>query len=471
MEARIDDDPIERKTVSRRMLVGAGVLSLVIPAMVAGGPAGADDDPGARFQNTQAGPVDPAVQPPSLDTTPVTVMVEFDKDSVATAMANRGGKLSKSQKNAVKKAAKAQQNAAKGAIKARGGTVEGDLQAAINAVRVTIPKNKVDSLEEIKGVTGVLEVPEIELDNATSVPFLGVPQVWESRGYTGEGVKVGIIDTGIDYTHADFGGPGTVEAYEAARAADIEAGARRPWGEIVEDVRASAGRFRAEADALTGPAGESVVRTRTGTEVTGGVQTGEVVGRLDLVRGVAADVGVLGGGGGGRTGLRTTGGDVGDRATARIGERAHVRDLVGLRAVHRVEADDGVDVAGDPGGQRRRAPVGIRAASVGGPDPVGGAGREAAGLGGSGDHGAAELPGRPLVHLGGQVLPGQPHAIPVSCSAGRPRPRVAAAASARHLRGRSGSARAARRDRRSRPARSARRSRPAPRPPGRARAP
>ena len=79
--------------MSRRMLVGAGVLSLVIPAMVAGGPAGADDDPGARFQNTQAGPVDPAVQPPSLDTTPVTVMVEFDKDSVATAMANRGGKL------------------------------------------------------------------------------------------------------------------------------------------------------------------------------------------------------------------------------------------------------------------------------------------------------------------------------------------------------------------------------------------
>lgn len=61
------------------------------------------------------------------------------------------------------------------------------------------------------------------------------------------------------------------EAYasEAARAADIEAGARRPWEEIVEDVRASAGRFRAEADALTGPAGESVVRTRTGTEVTG----------------------------------------------------------------------------------------------------------------------------------------------------------------------------------------------------------
>ena len=28
-------------------------------------------------------------------------------------------------------------------------------------------------------------------------------------------MTVAIVDTGVDYTHADFGGPGTVEAYEA----------------------------------------------------------------------------------------------------------------------------------------------------------------------------------------------------------------------------------------------------------------
>src|SRR5439155_598 len=46
----------------------------------------------------------------------------------------------------------------------------------------------------------------------------GTPAVWQSLGLHGEGVKIAIIDSGIDYTHANFGGPGTADAYTAAHA-------------------------------------------------------------------------------------------------------------------------------------------------------------------------------------------------------------------------------------------------------------
>ena len=39
-------------------------------------------------------------------------------------------------------------------------------------------------------------------------PAPAVPVVWQNLGFTGKGVKVGIIDGGIDYYHANFGGSG-----------------------------------------------------------------------------------------------------------------------------------------------------------------------------------------------------------------------------------------------------------------------
>src|SRR5439155_1468158 len=55
-------------------------------------------------------------------------------------------------------------------------------------------------------------------DNVRGIPLIGTPAVWQSLGLHGEGVKIAIIDTGIDYTHANFGGPGTAAAYTAAHA-------------------------------------------------------------------------------------------------------------------------------------------------------------------------------------------------------------------------------------------------------------
>src|SRR5207244_9622184 len=66
-------------------------------------------------------------------------------------------------------------------------------------------------------------VPLYKPANVNGVPFIAAPQAWGGFGRTGKGVKVASIDSGVDYTHANFGGPGTVAAYNAARASGTQA--------------------------------------------------------------------------------------------------------------------------------------------------------------------------------------------------------------------------------------------------------
>ncbi len=71
--------------------------------------------------------------------------------------------------------------------------------------------------EQIRRIPGVKSVTVMELHERAhfgSVPLIGAPEVWESYGVLGEGIKVAVIDSGIDYLHTNFGGPGTPEAYE-----------------------------------------------------------------------------------------------------------------------------------------------------------------------------------------------------------------------------------------------------------------
>lgn len=70
----------------------------------------------------------------------------------------------------------------------------------------------------------VERVPIVVRNNETSVPFIGAPKVWKNLGVKGQGMTVAVVDTGIDYTHADFGGPGTVEAYQSNDPTVIESG-------------------------------------------------------------------------------------------------------------------------------------------------------------------------------------------------------------------------------------------------------
>ncbi len=79
---------------------------------------------------------------------------------------------------------------------------------------------EVRALADSEDVVAVYLVPLKEPSNKGVDAFTRATEVWESYGQTGEGIRMGVIDTGIDYTHAAFGGPGTAEAYAAAYGED-----------------------------------------------------------------------------------------------------------------------------------------------------------------------------------------------------------------------------------------------------------
>ncbi|HKZ74990.1 MAG TPA: S8 family serine peptidase [Steroidobacteraceae bacterium] len=82
-----------------------------------------------------------------------------------------------------------------------------------NGLRVKVPADQINALQALPGVRSVGRVETHVIDNAESVDWIGALDVHADLRLRGDGVTIGIIDTGIDYTHANFGGVGTVAEY------------------------------------------------------------------------------------------------------------------------------------------------------------------------------------------------------------------------------------------------------------------
>ena len=117
----------------------------------------------------------------------------------------------------------AEQAAFRGVLESLGATELSTQRVGANGIRVRVQAGQVAALEAMPGVRSVGRVETHELANVTSVPWIGGATV-NAAGFTGAGVKIAIIDTGVDYTHANFGGPGTVDAYNTNNRQIIEAG-------------------------------------------------------------------------------------------------------------------------------------------------------------------------------------------------------------------------------------------------------
>ncbi|MGI8692126.1 MAG: S8 family serine peptidase, partial [Geodermatophilaceae bacterium] len=93
---------------------------------------------------------------------------------------------------------------------------------AANVVAMEVDASRVTDIAGIAGVVSVQPIAQYEVHEtpaasgslAQAAQYLQVEPAWEA-GYTGRGVQIAVLDSGIDYTHRNLSGPGLVPVYEA----------------------------------------------------------------------------------------------------------------------------------------------------------------------------------------------------------------------------------------------------------------
>jgi len=165
-----------------------------------------------------------ASSPPPISTEPVYALVELQQEPTAAKYHDGLATMSRA---AATKAAVLQLDSVRSEQAAFVRTLRGSgpkglreiyrLQRIFNGILYLAAPSDVQALRALPGVKSVRLVTPQTVENARAVPFVGIPQLWANAGLPvhGEGIKIGVIDTGTDYTHANFGGPGTTAAYNA----------------------------------------------------------------------------------------------------------------------------------------------------------------------------------------------------------------------------------------------------------------
>ena len=96
--------------------------------------------------------------------------------------------------------------------------VENEFTNVINGISLDISEEQANEIKKVSGVKEVHPNLAVKANLMDSIPLIGADDLWQldkdgndcttsgNPCLTGEGVTIAIIDTGIDYTHADLGG-------------------------------------------------------------------------------------------------------------------------------------------------------------------------------------------------------------------------------------------------------------------------
>jgi subtilisin family serine protease len=124
-----------------------------------------------------------------------------------------------------KQAAKAQQDAFLSRVRAidSSARVLARVQVVLNAVFIEVDASKLPEIARDPAVVRIDRIGNYELDLSETVPYIGAKAV-QDAGVTGKGIKVGVLDSGIDYTHRALGGSGNVADFTGNNPNIVEPG-------------------------------------------------------------------------------------------------------------------------------------------------------------------------------------------------------------------------------------------------------
>ncbi|HEY8168139.1 MAG TPA: S8 family serine peptidase, partial [Candidatus Limnocylindrales bacterium] len=200
----------------KRSIASLAAICLLLGAMV---PTALGADPTRHFEKADVSTTDSSFRPYLADPDrTVTVVLQMDARPVIAAASLTG----RSERQSAAKRLRAEQGKLDARIKRLGARVLDRYQYAYNGIKVRTTNAKLADLAALPGVVAVRRLPTYERSNVRGVPYVGAPTAWQTTGVTGLGQTIAVIDSGIDYTHANFGGPGTPEAYDDNDPAAVE---------------------------------------------------------------------------------------------------------------------------------------------------------------------------------------------------------------------------------------------------------
>lgn len=203
-------DTLQRRRTrhSRTALVVAVLAISVLAAFSTSGAMGA----GAALE---APNVDVGSIPAPLGAQDGTLNIVVGLVDPPVAVAARQQNLTAEQQRQYESQLEAKQDTVSSQAQNIGASELASVTTALNAIIVRAEASKIDELEALPGVNSVRPVADYQLDLSETVEHIGAAALHAS-GIDGTGIEVSVIDSGIDYTHENFGGAGTLEAYTAA---------------------------------------------------------------------------------------------------------------------------------------------------------------------------------------------------------------------------------------------------------------